>query len=166
MTLQGEKNFVNTLNPFEINITAAVTGHRILKRNFDYIKLLNIFSELIGKGYKNFLCGMALGFDAACFKTLEQLRNENSIKIIACLPCSDQDKFFNEIQKNEYRRMIDSADEVILLNKEYFEGCMLKRNDFLIDNSSLLLAYKYCEAGGAAYTVKNALKKGKIVLYY
>ena len=51
------------------------------------------------------------------------------------------------------------ADEIIVLSEEYTPYCMLKRNRFIVDNSSVLLAYLKEEKGGTKYTVDYAEKK-------
>ena len=51
--------------------TCAVTGHRIIKNNFNTIELKEVFVDLISKGIDTFLIGMAIGFDSLCFKILD-----------------------------------------------------------------------------------------------
>lgn len=138
--------------------TCAVSGHRILDKDFDAKKLKENFLSLINSGYENFLIGMAIGFDSVCFKTLESLRKEYKIKIIACVPCKNQSEKFSLSQKIEYDRQIKSADEVIILEEKYVNGCMQKRNRFLVDNASVLLCYLKKEQGGTAYTYNYAIK--------
>ena len=52
--------------------------------------------------------------------------------------------------------MLESADEKIILQEKYDKYCMLKRNDFMVKNSSVLVSYLRKETGGTAYTVKKA----------
>ena len=70
--------------------TCAFTGHRILKEDFDGELLRSVIKQIVEMGYDTFLCGMAIGFDAKCFKILEEIRKERKIKIIACIPCLSQ----------------------------------------------------------------------------
>ena len=112
-----------TINDFNVIIdkryTMAVTGHRKEKNEVSTKTLKAIFEGAIYDGYDTFLVGMAIGFDTLCFKVLEELRKENNIRIIACIPCENQDKKYTEEQKKEYKRMILSADERIVLQKQY-----------------------------------------------
>ncbi|MBE5756394.1 MAG: DUF1273 domain-containing protein [Clostridiales bacterium] len=150
---------------FNINKCVAVTGHRILPKNFDKERLLEIFNTLINNGYDTFLIGMALGFDTLCFNLLTELKNSyKHIKLVAVVPCKNQDRAFNIKQKEEYKKMIFSADEVIVLNEEYITGCMQERNRFLVDNSSILVAYLTKNNGGTYYTVNYARKKEKEIV--
>lgn len=136
----------------------AVTGHRVLYRDFDEKKLENLFVKLLDKGFDTFLIGMAIGFDTVCFKILEKLREKYPLKIIACVPCRHQDLKFSLEQKVEYRKMLISADEKIILSEEYTPSCMQKRNQFMVDNASVLISYLRRNYGGTYKTCEYALK--------
>lgn len=145
--------------------TCCFSGHRILPKDFDEKELEKLVYKSINDGFDTFLCGMALGFDTVCFKVLEKLRKDNPIKIIACVPCESQSKFFKKKQKDEYERMLNCADEVIYVSKEYFDGCMQERNRFMVDNSARLICYLNYGHGGTYSTVKYAVESGVEVLY-
>lgn len=138
--------------------TVCVSGHRSLDYNFSQEKVKNIFIDLINAGFNTFLIGMAVGFDSVCFRILENLRKNYPIKIIACIPCKNQDINFNDLQKMEYLRELDNADERIYVGEEYTKYCMQKRNRFLVDNSSVLVCYLKKPTGGTAYTHSYAIK--------
>ena len=144
--------------------TCAVTGHRILNKDFDKVRLEYVFNKLIEGGYNCFLVGMALGFDTECFCILEKLREKNSIKIIACIPCLDQDKKFNKEQKEKYQEMLTKADEKVIISQEYTSECMMQRNRYMVDNCSVVVSYKRREVGGTAGTVRYAKKQGVSVI--
>ena len=146
--------------------TVAITGHRVLQEDFNVDKLKKLLTELINKDFNTFLVGMALGFDTVCFQVLEELRKEYDIKIIACIPCLRQDYKFNFKQKQEYERMVNSADEKIILSENYYSGCMQKRNRFMVDNSCAVLAYIKRDFGGTANTINYAKKSGKPILKF
>lgn len=144
--------------------TVCVSGHRALPYNFDKDKLKNAFLTLLNNGYDTFLIGMALGFDTVCFHLLEQIREKTAIKIIACVPCEEQDKLFSTAQKKEYRRMLEVADQKIVLSKNYTPQCMQNRNKFMVDNSSIVIAYLSKNFGGTKNTVEYAKKMGVVVV--
>lgn len=145
--------------------TCAVTGHRRLPKDFNSANLGQAILELIDKGFDTFLVGMAVGFDTECFKILEIARKAFGVKIIACIPCENQAERFSERQKEEYYRMTRVADQKILLSKEYTNDCMMKRNRFMVDNCSCLLAYLTQNYGGTASTVRYAEKQGVNVVF-
>ena len=110
--------------------SAAVTGHRTLYNDFDRDRLEKVFNKLIEGGFDTFLVGMAIGFDTECFLALEKIRKSKPIKIIACIPCIGQDAKFSESQKKLYKRMVESADEKVILSQEYTRTCMMDRNRY------------------------------------
>ena len=89
-----------------------------------------------------------------------KLRKKYKIKIIACIPCSEQADKFSFEDKENYYKMIKSADEQILISPSYYKGCMQKRNRFMVDNCSLLIAYLTENKGGTFTTCNYAQKKG------
>ena len=144
--------------------SCAITGHRVLPKNFNFNKLKSVFNKLIDDGFNTFLIGMALGFDTACFNVLEQIKTKKDIKLIACIPCKNQADKFNKAQREEYFRMLSVADEKIYIREEYDNKCMQERNEYMVDNCSVLVAYLTRERGGTVNTVKYARKKGVTVL--
>ncbi len=139
----------------------AFTGHRDLPADFNKSNLEKKIEEYIISGKEVFLIGMAVGFDTVCFQTVEKLRKKHkNIKIIACVPCENQQKNFSFFQKLEYARMLKKADQVVLVSREYTPYCMQKRNMFMVDNCSILLAYLTKNTGGTANTVNYAKKQG------
>ena len=144
--------------------TCTVTGHRDLSGGIDVEKTEEILLAAVNSGYDTFMVGMAIGFDFLCFKILEKIRCEKKIRIIACVPCKGQADKFSEAQKEEYLRMLSSADEVVILSDRYTPYCMHRRNAFMVDNSSLLIAYLRTEKGGTYNTVKYAGSKGVTII--
>ena len=147
---------------FEKEKTCCFTGHRVLKNNFNIKNLENAIESAIKKGYKTFLTGMAIGFDLKVCETLFKYKN---IEIVACIPCKNQDVFFNKKQKLQYNNCLKNVDKVIYLNDAYVDGCMQQRNRFMVDNSSLVIAYYYSPVGGTYYTVNYAERKEKNIIF-
>lgn len=138
----------------------AFTGHRDLPKDFNIDLLRYKIERYILNGKDTFLIGMAVGFDTLCFKTVEKLKKTyNNLKIIACVPCENQQQNFSYLQKIEYSHMLKKADQVIMVSKEYTPYCMQKRNMFMVDNCSVLIAYITKDKGGTANTVKYAKNK-------
>ncbi len=55
--------------------------------------------------------------------------------------------------------MLDSADEKIYVSEEYTKNCMFKRNMFMVDSASVLVAYLNTDRGGTFQTVNYAKRK-------
>ena len=146
-----------------ISRSVAVTGHRTVE-NLNEGKLEDVFRLLIKKGYDTYLVGMAVGFDTICFNILDKLRKEFDIKIIACIPCKEQSKFYKNKDKETYEEFLKKADKIVCFSDEYFNGCMQVRNRFMVDNSSVLIAHCKYFKGGAVYTLNYAKKKNKEII--
>lgn len=154
-------------NNFIINRQSAlaITGHREIPADLDLNRLKKAFYYFIDeKGIDTFLIGMAVGFDSLCFNILEKIRKERNIQLIACIPCLNQDRNFSILQKIEYKKMLKSADQRVLLKEKYDKYCMLERNAFMVDNARLVLACIRKNTGGTAYTVRYANKNNVPVI--
>ena len=146
---------------FDRKKTCCVSGHRKIKPDLDISLLKAVFRCIINGGTDTFLIGMAVGFDTICFEILESLKDEYKfIKLVACVPCLGQENSFSEEQKREYYRMLDKADEKIILSDKYTKTCMQLRNMFMVDNSSKIVVYIRENRGGTANTVNYAKKQG------
>ena len=56
---------------------------------------------------------------------------------------------------------MSKADKVTYVSSvKYFNGCMMKRNNYMIDNSSLLIAIYNGSPGGTKQTIEKAKQKG------
>ena len=151
---------------YDIKTTCSFTGHRILKKEFTLEDLSLVIDNAINKGYKTFLVGMARGFDLKCVKVLaEKKQAGKKIEIIACMPCKDQNKYFTEKENQEFLEMISLTDKQVYLQENYDSECMFLRNKYMVDNSSLLIAYYHYQRGGTHSTVTYAIKQNKEILY-
>ena len=159
---------IHNLPPFSKTKTCSVTGHREIGENFNFEQLKNELLAIYKKDYDLFLIGMAKGFDTLCFKALRELKKDcPDIKICAVIPCANQDRYLSVSEREEYAEMIENADFIAREERPYFKGCMLIRNDFLVQNCSLLYAYlQDGKKGGTYYTVKKATSSAVPVLYY
>ncbi|MCM1365203.1 MAG: SLOG family protein [Faecalibacterium sp.] len=150
------------------NQTACFTGHRYIpqsKIKSVQIKLINVLEELIAKGYRYFGAGGALGFDTLAAQTVLDLMGKHpQIKLILVLPCISQADRWNINDKQMYESIKKRADKIVYTSKEYTNGCMHKRNQHLIDNSSVCICYLTKAVGGTAYTVNYAEMNGLNVI--
>ena len=145
--------------------TCAVTGHRIGVSDLDENLLRQTFIDLINDGYDTFLVGMAIGFDTLCFNLLYQIKSQYDIKIVACIPCPDQNKKFSKQQNAEYLKMLEDADYKVLISPCYHSRCMMQRNVYMVDNCSVLVAFLRQYTGGTFNTVQYAKKVNKKIIY-
>ena len=131
-------------------------------KSFDLSMLKTAVERLILQGFENFYCGMAMGFDLiAAEVVLDAKKFYPHVKLIACVPCPDQQRSYPEEEKKKYERLLPLCDKVEILSDHYYRGCMLARDRFMVDNCSCVLAYMDRNDGGTAYTVRYAKSKNK-----
>ena len=143
--------------------SCVFTGHRELGEEFTSKTEKTLKAEierLINLGVTHFYCGMAMGFDLlAAEKVLSWKKKYPSVKLIACLPCEEQEKYFSLKDKKRYAKILKNSDEVLLLSNVYYKGCMLARDRYMADRADCMIAYCRKQTGGTAYTVKYFQKK-------
>lgn len=112
-------------------------------------------------GYRDFLCGMAIGCDTFFARAVLELKSEPpGIRLHAAVPCADQPNGWNRKQKEEYERLLAACDSVKTLQMNYSPGCMQKRNEYMIDVSSALIACYNGRPGGTMTTIVLAERAG------
>ncbi len=157
--------------------SCAFTGHRPKKFPWGYdeadvrcVALKKAFTEQIAKlvdaGYTDFLSGMAEGTDTWAALAVLALKKENpALKLHCVLPCEGQADRWSASAQEIYFSILEKADSVVYVSREYSKDCMLKRNRYLVDHASCLLAvYNGERRGGTAMTVRYAQKKMREIL--
>ena len=145
--------------------SVCFTGHRDIQRELAFgipscLKVL--LRHLIASGARTFLAGGAMGFDTIAALCVLELKEEYpDIRLELILPCRDQTKMWNELNKSTYNFILSSADRVEYLHDRYTQSCMHDRNRRLVELCDVCVAYCVHSGGGTAYTVAHALAKGK-----
>lgn len=141
--------------------SVTFTGHRFIpygKLSILKVALKSIILELYAKGYNNYYCGMAMGFDLLSAEVILSLKTEyKELRLIAVVPYCNQDERFSFADKRRYRSILNRADGTIILREDYCQGCLLRRNDYMLAHSNQVIAYFDGEnKGGTFYTCRNA----------
>ncbi len=145
--------------------TAAFTGHRFTRYN-DRQRLKTELERAITScylsGIRHFLCGMALGFDMLAAETLLAMKAQHpDIRLTAVIPFRGQPCKFNQADIERYQSILGKADNVVCLSETYFDGCFLRRNDYMLNRASHIIAYYNGEPkGGTFYTCRRAERMG------
>ena len=160
-----------------IHCSCAFTGHRPNKLPWRYdedaprcVALKRTLAEqiaaLANNGYTHFLSGMALGVDCWCSQIILDLREKNSaLKLHCLLPCEGQEKKWPASSQERYHAILERADSIVYVNREYNDKCMLERDRALVQSSSLLLAvYDGGFRSGTGATVRYAQKIGREII--
>lgn len=140
--------------------TIAFTGHRTYDGRCD-AQLLDAIRQFHAQGYRTFLSGMATGFDIAAAEAVLALKAElPDAKLVCVVPFDGHDDGFSAKDRERFARIIREADDTIVLTQHYSPDVYHRRNDFLVDNSSAVIAYFDGSRSGTRYTLKRAQKKG------
>lgn len=161
----------------------GITGHRphLLHGGF-YAKTTHFHQEKIEKalldvieeelGWRAYFCditgevegltGMAAGTD----QWFADSCNKIGIPFTAYIPCKNQDKLWPERAQMEYRNLLRSARKVIYTSDEEFTpGCLHKRNEAIVKDCDILIAYYDGRKKGGTYdAIKKADKYGKRII--
>ncbi|MFA6769340.1 MAG: SLOG family protein, partial [Parabacteroides sp.] len=125
--------------------SVTFTGRRFIpygKLSMLKVALKSIILELYAKGYNNYYCGMAMGFDLLSAEAVLSLKAEyKELRLIAVVPYRNQDERFSFADKKRYQSILSRADETIILREDYCQGCLLRRNDYMLAHSNQVIAY-------------------------
>lgn len=145
--------------------SAAFTGHR----HIPYVKYPQIKGRLkvaiynaYLQGIRNFRCGMAVGFDILAAEAVLELKEQlHDISLSAIVPYRNQSERFAPAARKKYNAILEKSDDVTVLSEDYYTRCFHERNDYMIQHSSLLIAYfDGTPKGGTLYTCNKAAAKG------
>ena len=153
---------------FSKDSTCCFTGHRDIPRD-EYMTTAELLSRcaerLILAGFNRFICGGALGFDTVAAVSVINLREKYpDICLFMALPCPDQDIKWMQKDRIFYRKILERADETVVLSDSYTKGCMMRRNRYMVDNSSVCICYVNKNSGGSFYTMNYAVNSGLRVI--
>lgn len=144
--------------------SCCFTGHRIVvPEHLSAVKarLNRQICRLTDNGIYRFIAGGARGFDTLAAETVLSLRETHpQIQLLLALPCKNQTKGWPATDKARYETILRHADEVHYLAEAYDSGCMMRRNRFMVDNSSCCIFYLTHMHSGTYKTVEYAMEQG------
>ena len=146
------------------------TGHRPEKLGMPETEVVESLKKeirtAIADGFQTFISGMARGVDLWAAEIVLDLKKKNpALRLHCILPCEGQEDAWPMSEQERYRSILRQADEVIYVNREYTSDCMLARNRYLVEHSSVLLAvYNGSRRSGTGMTVRYAKRLGREVI--
>lgn len=152
--------------------SCCFTGHRPGKLPWGYNeedprclalkrRMADAVAAAYEQGYRHFLCGMAQGCDLYFCECVLALREERpDVTVEAAIPCPTQADAWPAAQRERYDRLVSSCDFETLVSARYTPSCMQRRDRYMVDHASLLIAAFDGTAGGTRYTVEYAMRRG------
>lgn len=152
-------------------VTCCFTGHRpeklpwrdheadprcaALKR-----KLADVLETAYDEGMRHFICGMARGCDFYFAEAVLTLRAQyEDVTLEAAVPCPTQARGWPESDRVRWESLLAQCDQRTMIQEQYTQGCMLRRNRYMVDHSALLIAVYDGTSGGTRYTLEYALRQ-------
>lgn len=156
----------------------AFTGHRPEKLPFGYDEnhpdceklKQQLFCEILRltrEGVTTFLTGMAQGVDTWAAEIVLQLKctlPSRKIQLWAVIPYDRQSNGWNEDAKRRYQGILQQADKVEYISHAYYQGCLQKRNRYMVELADVLLAVYDGKPGGTKSTIDYAQRKGRTII--
>ena len=141
------------------------TGHRPNKLDYseNEIKPLleTAIDDSISDGYITFITGMAEGVDIwAAEIVLEKKKHNTALHLICAIPHPGFENKRNEYEKERYMHILQGADYTRTVSDHYFRACYQRRNEFMVDHSSLVIAVWNGAPSGTQNTIDYAKKRG------
>lgn len=138
------------------------TGHRPEKLNISEAEvkklLFNAVEDAIEQGYTTFITGLAKGFDTWAGETVCELsKSHPAVKLVCALPYPD-------FAKNA-PHLVEKAALVHTVSEKYSVFSYQKRNKWMVDNSSLVIALFNGSKGGTENTLNYAKEKGAEIVF-
>jgi len=105
---------------------------------------------------------MARGSDTYFCEAMLFLREEKypQVSVEAAIPYEEQASRWFEEERSRYSLLLKQCDFVTCISREYTRNCMFRRNRYLVDSSSILLAVYDGKPGGTKYTLEYAMRRG------
>lgn len=151
--------------------TCCFTGHRpeklpwgkneadlrclVLKR-----KLRDALETAFAEGKRRFVCGMARGCDLYFAEAVIALRLEHpDVTLEAAIPFAGQSERWTPEQRQRWERLVHACDRRTVLQEHYTPDCMHRRNRYMVEKSSLVIAVYDGSDGGTRRTLEYAIRE-------
>ena len=146
------------------------TGHRPEKivESEEEVKVMleKEIKEAAEEGFNVFISGMSRGVDIWAAETVLKMKEKNTdIKLVAACPFPEFDSRWVNADRIRLKNALDKADFVICISKAYSKDVYQKRNEWMVDHCTRVIAVYSGENSGTKNTVKYALKNNIKVKY-
>lgn len=112
-----------------------------------------------------FCCGMARGCDFYFAEAvLAEMKNSPGLQLEAWLPCPTQADRWPRADQIRRQRILNQCTRIHIVEPEYTQGCMLRRDQAMVDRADMLLSVWDGSPGGTGWTVRYARRRGKSIV--
>ena len=112
-------------------------------------------------GFTTFISGMAKGVDLWAGEVVLKLKAEGlPIRLVCASPFPGFETGWAKEWQTMYHDLLATADVVVYISPSYSRSCFQKRNRWMVDRSSRLIAVYNGISGGTRNTIDYARKQG------
>ncbi|MGE4354543.1 MAG: SLOG family protein [Oscillospiraceae bacterium] len=153
-------------------LKCAFTGHRENKLGLNWHEnspeyellrqqLYDAVQNVYLSGIHHFICGMAHGCDLYFAEAVLSLKsNHPDVVLEAAIPYAGQANGWNTTQRRKYDAVLARCDLRTVLQQTYTRDCMMRRNKYMVDSASVLIAVYNGSPGGTRNTLLYAMRQG------
>lgn len=119
--------------------------------------------SLVSAGCRHFLTGHCRGADLWCAEFALEMKRaspEKNITLTAVIPFAEHRAGCAGEHRRRYFRILEHADDCVLLREWYMQGCHDERDAYMVDRADVLLAVYGGHAGGTKNAVETARQRG------
>ena len=144
--------------------TCCFTGHRPDKLGYTEAEIKPLLEKAIDGaiegGYVTFISGMAKGTDIwAAEIVLEKKKKNKALHLVCAIPHPGFINGRSAQERRRYENIIKNADKCVLVSDRCLPGCYQKRNIWMVDRSSGVIAVFNGTKGGTRNTILYAEKQ-------
>ena len=128
-------------------------------------KLREIIWGLYCNGYDSFYLNCEYGIPLWSAEIICALKKYNDIELNIVMPYEEQANDWYEDQRERYFSVHSLADDVYMLTKQYYDDCYDDTEEYMIDQSDLLLVFGCKQTGDFLHSIKYARENDVECMY-
>ena len=140
------------------------TGHRALPLSEIEVIQTSLRQQVetaIHDGYRHFLCGMANGADLLFAQVVAELKQQYPITLEAAIPYQVRLQSNNPV----FRQLLPACDIIKVHSPVYHGGCYQKRNRYMVEHSSRIIAVYNGEAQGGTHATLQYARQQNLSVF-
>lgn len=147
------------------------TGHRPEKlgagKELVIQRLDEAITDALDDGYTTFISGAAKGVDLwAAELVLARRRTQPDIRLVCAVPYKGFGLHWRDGHSELFTDVIRAADMVVYVCDSYSRSAYQRRNEWMVDRSSLLIAAYTGASGGTRNTIEYAKRQSGCEIRY
>lgn len=141
----------------------TICGHREVSGDQARELMSKILDRVIEKGFDTLITGVAVGADLMA----ASVAMDKNIDILAAIPFKGQEARYSKDQKELYEAiMAHPRTTKEYVSESYHKGAYFKRNRYMVNRSSMVIAFMNNSKSGTGYTVDFAQSEGVEIFIY